>query len=222
MAYLQQSLQNWKIMEPSIFFHFINFTFIKTTICDITWAMPKEKTQRKGAKLRHAPLGTDIEQTGKQLKAPRKDTAQVPDDDEETSIPQTLGSQIFNQARDQRFEMTAPAGSSDLLNDSDFDVCMFFLLFGHAFVRFVNQDDLDEEDDEEELVEYDGEYVQGADLTESEEAIIHRFLDLDKQESRTLADIIMNKIREKETGGEEEEENATIATIPAKVFVCAL
>ena len=59
--------------------------------------------------------------------------------------------------------------------------------------------------------------MQGADLTESEEALIHRFLDLDKQESSTLADIIMNKIREKETGEERDEDEATIATIPAKV-----
>ena len=77
---------------------------------------------------------------------------------------------------------------------------------------------MEEEDDDEELVEYDGEYVQGTDLTESEEAIIHRFLDLDKQESRTLADIIMHKIREKETGVDEgEEDGGTVATIPAKV-----
>jgi essential nuclear protein 1 len=179
--------------------------------------MPKEKTERKGAKLRHAPLGRDIEQTGKQIKAPRKNVSHIPDDEEESSIPQTLGSQIFNQARDQRFEMTGPAGNSELQNDSDYDVSLLFRKKSQIIATPL-QDDLEEEEDDEELVEYDGEYVQGADLTESEEAIIHRFLDLDKQESRTLADIIMNKIREKETGGEEEEENATIATIPAKVY----
>jgi hypothetical protein len=67
------------------------------------------------------------------------------------------------------------------------------------------------------LVEYDGEYIDGNDLNEAEEALVHRFLDSNKQESRTLADIIMNKIREKEAVADEVEEEASVAPIPPKV-----
>ena len=85
--------------------------------------MPKEKSQKKGSQLRHAPLGTDIENTGKQIKAPRKQPKQTAEDDEEVVVPQILGSQIFNQARDQRMEATLPSSDMSKLNDdSDFDV----------------------------------------------------------------------------------------------------
>lgn len=67
------------------------------------------------------------------------------------------------------------------------------------------------------MVEYDGEYIDGNDLNEAEEALVHRFLDSNKQESRTLADIIMNKIREKEAVADEVEEEASVAPIPPKV-----
>ena len=86
--------------------------------------MPKEKSQKKGAQLRHTPLGTDIDNIGKQVKPPRsKAPIKQDDEEEETSIPQTLGSQIFDQAREQRMEMTTHAESNSKLNDdSDFDV----------------------------------------------------------------------------------------------------
>jgi hypothetical protein len=67
------------------------------------------------------------------------------------------------------------------------------------------------------LVDIDGEYVDGNDLTEAEEALVHRFLDSSRQESRTLADIIMNKIREKEDDQSEANDNASVAPIPPKV-----
>jgi essential nuclear protein 1 len=68
------------------------------------------------------------------------------------------------------------------------------------------------------MVEYDGEYVDGNDLTEAEEALVHRFLDADRHESRNLADIILDKIKEKDLDTQSQvEEERTQAPIPPKV-----
>jgi hypothetical protein len=64
------------------------------------------------------------------------------------------------------------------------------------------------DDDEHELVEIEGDYVDGNDLSAMEESLVHRFLDSSKQENRTLADIIMNKIREKEDDNEDLDDSS--------------
>lgn len=72
------------------------------------------------------------------------------------------------------------------------------------------QDDIEaEEDDEHELIDIEGEYVDGNDLSAMEESLVHRFLDSSRQENRSLADIIMNKIREKEDGNEDDLEDSS-------------
>lgn len=68
-------------------------------------------------------------------------------------------------------------------------------------------------------MEYDGEYVDGNDLTEAEEALVHRFLDADRYESRNLADIILDKIKEKEVDTQSEAAETTHAPIPPKVLL---
>ena len=69
---------------------------------------------------------------------------------------------------------------------------------------------MEEEDDgEEELIDFEGEYVDGSNLNATEESLVHRFLDSSQQETRTLADIIMNKIREKEDENEGNLENTS-------------
>lgn len=63
---------------------------------------------------------------------------------------------------------------------------------------------LDEVEEEEEayegedLVGFEGDYVEGTNLSEAEEALVTKFLHAGRAETRTLADIIMSKIREKE------------------------
>jgi essential nuclear protein 1 len=51
--------------------------------------------------------------------------------------------------------------------------------------------------------------VDGSNLSAMEESLVHRFLDSSKQENRTLADIIMNKIREKDDDNEDALEDAS-------------
>jgi hypothetical protein len=47
--------------------------------------------------------------------------------------------------------------------------------------------------------------------------LVHRFLDADRNESRNLADIILDKIREKEFDTQSQVESVTQAPIPPKV-----
>jgi essential nuclear protein 1 len=85
-------------------------------------------------------------------------------------------------------------------------------------------DDVAEEEGyegEEELVEFDGEYVEGANLTEAEEELVNKFLHAGKAETRTLADIIMGKIREKEENvgavNEAASQKGMLSGLPPKV-----
>lgn len=48
------------------------------------------------------------------------------------------------------------------------------------------------------MVDLDGEFVTGNDLTSAEEAVVQKFLNASKEETRSLADIILEKLREKE------------------------
>ncbi|CAM9235199.1 unnamed protein product, partial [Ectocarpus fasciculatus] len=71
--------------------------------------------------------------------------------------------------------------------------------------EFDDEGSMDEDDEGEEgLVNIDGEYVEGMDLAEGEEDIVRRFLGGGEEggagRGESLADIIMNKIREKEAG----------------------
>lgn len=74
------------------------------------------------------------------------------------------------------------------------------------------------------LVEEDGEgFIDGVGLSSAEEEVVQKFLQSSRSETRTLADIIMDKIREKESGvvageGEMEvEEGETYQDLPVKV-----
>jgi essential nuclear protein 1 len=71
------------------------------------------------------------------------------------------------------------------------------------------------------MISFEGEYVSGTDLNEAEEAVVQRFLQAGRTETRTLADIIMEKIREKEDDaaaeGGDEHEYQQDTMIPPKV-----
>ena len=93
--------------------------------------MPKEKQpKKKGPTLRHAPLGVEVEKKQKVLVSSRRDEDDVDDTDliEESNVPQQIGTQIFDQARKQRQEMSmigsAGNNSKAQKDDSDYDVSM--------------------------------------------------------------------------------------------------
>ena len=169
--------------------------------------MPKTKPEKKTAVLRHEPLGQVIEKPSGKLKAPRYNRSGGGGGDEddggdiliEDSVPETVGKKVFAQAREQRKEeetrsaAAAAGGGGRATVDSDDEY----------------DDDVEEEEEEdggdaEDLIEFNGDYVSSAGLSSSEEAVVARFLQAGRAETRTLADIIMDKIKEKEEGDDEE------------------
>lgn len=184
--------------------------------------MPKEKAVKKSTQLRHAPLGNEIEKPMGKLKAPKGDDDDVEDGDldADLELPKGLGAKIFNQARDQRMEISEDSKYRDSLkqqkhkpsHDQDSD-------------DYSEADESDDEDGAQErdnMVEFEGDYVSGAGLSADEEAVVERFLHAGRAETRTLADIIMEKIKEKETDALLAADTSTSAPtellIPPKVM----
>lgn len=106
-------------------------------------------------------------------------------DSEEDIIPEKLSAKIIRDAKIQRLEME----NEQLYQEEDFEI--------EDDAQFESEND-DENDDDIEGVEFDGDYVTGTGLSEEEEAIVQNFLQASRNETKTLADIIMEKIREKE------------------------
>lgn len=79
------------------------------------------------------------------------------------------------------------------------------------------QGDDEDENEDEELVEIDGDFVGGGTgLTDAEEAIVSQFLKTDGSQMKTLADLIIEKIRQK--GSEVAESFNEEPLIPPKVI----
>ena len=185
--------------------------------------MPKEKAVKKSTQLRHAPLGNELEKPMGKLKAPKGDDDDVEDGDldADLELPKGLGAKIFNQARDQRMEISEDSKKRDLMkqqknkapsHDQDSD----------DYSEADESDDEDGAEEREDMVEFEGDYVSGAGLSADEEAVVERFLHAGRAETRTLADIIMEKIKEKESDALLAAETSTSAPsellIPPKVM----
>jgi len=168
--------------------------------------MPKAEGKKKAVQLRHAPLSTELEQAERpalsnkhKMRGGREgeDFAEDEDVDDLHNAPaKSLNAKIFNQAREQRKEegqasssrssgkTSAGAKPLPLVNDSDDDY----------------EDDVNEESDNdgEEYVTMDSDsnYVHTAGLADGEEDVVARFLKAGRAETRTLADIIIEKLNE--------------------------
>ena len=157
--------------------------------------MPKEeKKGKKSLMMSHNPLGADMHRPSGKLKAPKHvndDDMYAEDNEDDSQVPEDLRQKIFNQARYQRDEMTNVQTSEFVMQNKDEED------------NFEDDVSEDEDGDFEELVNVDGDYVEGVGLSVDEEAVVAKFLNINKMESRTLADIIMDKIKQKEsTGGD--------------------
>lgn len=166
--------------------------------------MPKEtKTKKMSTQLRHTPLGKVIDAAEDQQVKPkaakkqnkiRNDDDDVHDHQDLEEVPSNISTQILNQAKDQRDELSAETlaarqVSNEIIKEDSED----------EYDDDVEEDEQDE--DYEEMVELDedGNYIStGAGLSEAEEAVVSKFLNAGRAETRTLADIIMEKLQEKE------------------------
>lgn len=162
--------------------------------------MPKadKKAMEKASQLRHDPLDAAIRKPAGKLKEPKAATGKksFTDDDEmyggdddNEQLPEKMKKKLYTQARYQREE----EGLDDDEDDEN--------LQGAAAGSDDEDEELDEEDEGEQLVNLNGEFVEGVGLSAAEEAVVSRFLNANRAESRSLADIIMDKIRMKEESG---------------------
>ena len=138
--------------------------------------MPKERTEKKSPKLRHEPLGNEMEKPLGKLKVQKRSgsaTKQNDDDDDDNA-----GYNMDMEARAPKLGKSegssSARGGSTFANDDDYEVyhslstvslslsyrivCSF-----PCFVTYQEDDLLLEEEEEEEegeeLVEYDGDYI---------------------------------------------------------------
>lgn len=182
------------------------------------------KTKKASHQMRHAPLASEIEKPVGKLKPSKQvdcKTSLVDSDEEEINeLNANISMKITKQANRQRNEnnqardgMSAKDNNNHFYSDDDND--------------FDDEEDDDNYSDSDSiqiddgLVHKDGDYIDGLSVSNAEEAVVQKFLNAGNSESRSLADIIMAKLRERETSESEnvamEEIADTNIDIPAKV-----
>lgn len=119
--------------------------------------MPKEKQKKKATQLRHTPLGKEYEEKplrnkSTNYKRETENDEELELQEEEDKVPEVLGNQIFNQARDQRIELITQENNninnnksnnksnsnknSNNNNDSDSDYDVTFSSFLLSFLLY--------------------------------------------------------------------------------------
>ena len=172
---------------------------------------------RKGKQQRHAPLEAALAQDAQLPSAKRRRRGAKGDEAEEEGaggdfMSERLSKQIMEQAREQREDIrreeaaasaARPAKDAGLEEEEEEEEEIVFV----------------DEEGAEDLIEVeDGEWITSAGgLSEAEERLIAGFMGDDGAERLTLADIIMEKIREKEEGLQTEAEEDGAPQIPERV-----
>ncbi|CAM9749597.1 unnamed protein product, partial [Discosporangium mesarthrocarpum] len=185
--------------------------------------MPKQKKEKTGPENRHQPLATQMSSSGNHVrknissKEGSKRRGRGDNDEEQDEyLEPGLTKRILEQAREQRDEMeqemasAAIAGPVAGLGDigSRGGAVGIGPGGGGEDMGSDESDDMDESDYDAEGVEEGGElggcgendYTQGIGMSEAEEKLVANFMSSAPVQRRTLADIIMEKIREKEEG----------------------
>ncbi|XP_025826217.1 bystin isoform X1 [Panicum hallii] len=144
------------------------------------------------------PLGADADAVADASKRRRSGASKQHQADEEASIPSSLSAKILREARkQQQEEMLADSGdegppaaaagaAAGPSTSSSFPV---------PAADDEEDDDVDEFDGFDALSEYDGGEVE---INEEDEKALAAFMSKDKAAERTLGDIILQKIREKD------------------------
>jgi len=165
--------------------------------------MPKTKKEKKSSALRHKPIEKVIEATEYSSKFVvekpwKKKKEEIEDESQEASnsyVDSKLTRKILDQARSQREEVhkeVRPKGAAAVpskMEDSSQSEDEF---------EIQNALDFSDDEDQEELVRIEGDYVGDVGLSQAEEQMVESFMATAPSERRTLADIIMSKIKEKE------------------------
>lgn len=193
--------------------------------------MPKEPKRKMSAKTgqsaRHAPLGQVIQDDANRDKyASMKKLARNIKDDEETTeelLDVKSSKRILELSREQMREVeeervTRQQRQSGKRNDVSRD----------SSDEEDSMNDNDEDDEDNYLVQHDEGYISMSNtgLTPEEEALLSNMMGgtEDEPQRKTLADIIMEKIEEKEAmaGMEDEGEDVGGVELPVKVIQVGL
>eukprot|EP00743_Colponemidia_sp_Colp-15_P002454 GILK01002660.1.p1 GENE.GILK01002660.1~~GILK01002660.1.p1 ORF type:complete len:458 (-),score=109.82 GILK01002660.1:152-1477(-) len=160
--------------------------------------MPKDVKKKKvSTSQRHDPLDKQLaKDEGRHAPKVKKQKKQreVPSDEEvEDFLPSAVSKRILQEARAQQNEMEEEIHGAPKKKGVAFEVA-----------GDLDDDTLDEETgvfDESEAVDADG-FVEGdnMDLTEEDERALAMFMGGGAHQKRSLTDIIMGKIQEKESG----------------------
>lgn len=152
-----------------------------------------EKTNK--SVLLHNPLDSDIRRPNGKLKAPKKpkfsgdDDMNMDEDEEDKTLTKSMKNKIFNEARAQREEMNF--SNDDEMVDEE-------ITYEYNEEADSGDENFDDDDEGEQLVNVDGDFVDGVGLSAAEEDVVAKFLNINRSASRSLADIIMDKIKQKE------------------------
>ncbi|XP_066344975.1 bystin-like isoform X3 [Miscanthus floridulus] len=145
------------------------------------------------------PLGADADAVADASKRRRSVAAKQHQEDEEASIPPSLSAKILREARKQQQEEMRADDSSDEQRPSAAEAAAGPSTSSSFPVPTVDgeeeEDDVDEFDGFDALSEYDGGEVE---INEEDERALAAFMSKDKAAERTLGDIILQKIMEKD------------------------
>ncbi|KAL6649319.1 hypothetical protein ACP70R_013543 [Stipagrostis hirtigluma subsp. patula] len=145
------------------------------------------------------PLGADADAVADASKRRRSGAAKQHQADEEASIPSSLSAKILREARkQQQEEMLADAGD-EVPSATAAEAAAARPSTSSSFAAPAGDEEEDEDVDEfdgfDTLTEYDGGEVE---IDEEDEKALAAFMSTDKAAERTLGDIILQKIREKD------------------------
>uniref|UniRef100_A0A0D9XBQ5 Bystin n=1 Tax=Leersia perrieri TaxID=77586 RepID=A0A0D9XBQ5_9ORYZ len=155
----------------------------------------KSASDKQPKQQQRLPLGADADAVADAAKRRRKGAAKKHQAEEESSIPSSLSAKILREALTQQQEESLADSSRDHRPAAA----------PSAPVSFpVPNRDGEEEDDEDDVDEFDGfdaqsEYDGGVpEIDEEDEKALAAFMSKDTSSNRTLGDIILEKIRQKD------------------------
>lgn len=159
--------------------------------------MPKAKVEGTKAGRKHNPLGEQIAEdetrhlvsrdkaADKRKWAEKAKTGSEDDEPEQTFLPKNLSRKILNVARDQLRE--------DARSNAKADTPM-------VSAKDDDDDEEEEEDDEDEAAYAGRDHFAELSVSDQDQDALARFMSSEPTKRRTLADIIMEKLHEKQQG----------------------
>eukprot|EP01035_Chromulina_nebulosa_P019684 gene19684-25603_t len=199
--------------------------------------MVKAQKSKNVSISRHDPLATTINKPIGKLRAPKSQNNNKMDSNNDSDQPADLTDRISAKIIQQEKLLRKDIERDNKVNKNNNKLVQDVnTKYPISYDSDDNDDDdqyedIEEEENEEDiddygeenLLQYDGDYVfnsdSNKDLSESEEMIVQKFLSSNQSNTRTLADIIFDKIREKE---QEHQMNDTSVennnSIPPKVI----